>query len=114
MACAIQGSNTIEGYNATMDDAIAAVEGEEPMDTDEKTWREIIGYRNAMTYILQLSEDEHFEFHPQLLRSLHFMMLNISWLNFPDGGDRERYAWSMKEIMRSFILELIFKWCPAL
>ena len=83
MARAIQGSNTIEGYHATLDDAIAAVEDEEPMSTDEKTWREILGYRNAMTYILQLSEDAHFEFHPQLLRSLHFMMLQHELAKWP-------------------------------
>jgi len=83
MARAIQGSNTIEGYDATIDDAIAAVDAEEPMDTDAETWREIVGYRNAMTYILQLAEDEHFEFHPQLIRSLHFMMLQHDLRKMP-------------------------------
>lgn len=83
MARAIQGSNSIEGYHATMDDAIAAVDDEEPMDADEETWREIIGYRNALTYILQLSEDDQFEFHPQLIRSLHFMMLQHSLRKMP-------------------------------
>ena len=83
MARAIQGSNTIEGYNATMDDAVAAVDGEEPMDASEETWREIVGYRNALTYILQLAEDQYFEFHPQLFRSLHFMMLQHSLNKMP-------------------------------
>ena len=83
MARAIQGSNSIEGYHATIDDAIAAVEDEEPMDADEGTWREIVGYRNAMTYILQLSEDHQFEFHPQLIKSLHFMMLQHSLKKMP-------------------------------
>lgn len=83
MARAIQGSNSIEGYHATMDDAIAAVDDEEPMDANEETWREIIGYRNAMTYILQLSEDGQFEYHPQLIRSLHFMMLQHSLKKMP-------------------------------
>lgn len=63
---AIQGPNSIEGYHATMDDVVAAVEDEEPMDATEETWREIVGYRNAMTYILPLAEDQHFEFHAQL------------------------------------------------
>lgn len=83
LARAIQGSNTIEGYHATFDDAIAAVEDEEPMDATTETWREIIGYRNAMTYILQLAQDDHFEFHPQLIRSLHFMMLQHSLKKMP-------------------------------
>jgi len=83
MARAIQGSNSIEGYHATIDDVIAAVEDEEPMDASEATWREIVGYRNAMTYILQLAEDDQFEFHPQLIRSLHFMMLQHSLNKMP-------------------------------
>lgn len=83
MARAIQGSNSIEGYHATMDDAIAAVDDEAPMEANESTWREILGYRNAMTYILQLAEDDEFEFHPQLIRSLHFMMLQHSLEKMP-------------------------------
>jgi Fic family protein len=66
-----------------MDDVVAAIEDEEPMDATEETWREIVGYRNAMTYILQLAEDEHFEFHAQLLRSLHFMMMQHSLEKMP-------------------------------
>ncbi len=83
MARAIQGSNSIEGYHATIDDVIAAVDDEDPMEATDETWREIVGYRNALTYILQLSEDEYFEFHPQLLRSLHFMMLQHSLEKMP-------------------------------
>jgi len=83
IARAIQGSNSIEGYHATMDDVVAAIEDEEPMDANEETWREIIGYRNAMTYIVQLAEDDHFEFHAQLLRGLHFMMLQHNLKKMP-------------------------------
>ncbi len=83
MALAIQGSNSIEGYHATMDDVVAAVEDEEPMDTSAATWREIIGYRDALTYIVQLAQDDHFQFHAQLLRSLHFMMLKHSPKDLP-------------------------------
>jgi len=66
-----------------MDDVVAAIEDEEPMDASKETWREIVGYRNAMTYVLQLAEDEHFEFHPQLLRGLHFMMMQHSLRKMP-------------------------------
>ena len=75
IAKAIQGSNTVEGYNVTVDDAIAAVEGEDPLDTDAKTWAEILGYRAAMTYVLQLARDPHFGYSTDLIRSLHFMLL---------------------------------------
>jgi Fic family protein len=77
-AKAIQGSNSIEGYNVTDEDAVAVVEGEEPMDAEEEDWAVIRGYRSAMTYVLQLAHDEHFEYTPALIRSLHFMMTEYS------------------------------------
>lgn len=73
-ARAIQGSNSIEGYNATLDEAIAAVENEPPVDERTETWFAISGYRSALTYIIQASEDPTFEFNKQFLKSLHFMM----------------------------------------
>jgi Fic family protein len=77
-AKAIQGSNSIEGYNVTDEDAVAAVEGDEPEDAEIEEWQAIDGYRQAMTYVLQLARDEHFEYTPGLIRSLHFMMTEYS------------------------------------
>ncbi len=74
-ARAIRGSNTIEGYNVTVEDALAAAEGQEPMDADKDTWAAVTGYRNAMTYVLQLATDPEFSYHADLIKSLHFMML---------------------------------------
>lgn len=75
-ARAIQGSNTIEGYSAELDDAAAIVVGEEPLDADEETRRALQGYREAMTFVLQLADDLDFEYGEQLIRGLHFMMLS--------------------------------------
>jgi len=36
LARAVRGSNSIEGYNVTAEDAIAAVDGEEPLAADAK------------------------------------------------------------------------------
>src|ERR1035441_3746461 len=63
LARAIRGSNSIEGYNVTPEDAIAAAEGEEPLDADRETWAAITGYRTAMTFVLQLAKDPHFEYN---------------------------------------------------
>src|SRR6266446_6666894 len=82
-ARAIQGSNSIEGYNVTADDAIAAVEGEEPLKAASETWAAIMGYRGAMTYVLQLANDPHFSYSNGLIRSLHFMMLNYDLNKYP-------------------------------
>ena len=75
MARAIQGSNSIEGYNVTKEDAIAAVENEEPVDAATVDWMAVSGYRDAMTYVLQLTQDQSFTFSEGYLRSLHFLML---------------------------------------
>ena len=74
-ARAVRGSNAIEGYNVTMDDAVAAVEGEEPIDPKDEAWLAVSGYRAAMTFVLQKAEDQFFAFSPELLKSLHFMMV---------------------------------------
>src|SRR5688572_27609423 len=61
-ARAIQGSNSIEGYNVSVEDAVAAVEGGQPADAEWEDWQAILGYRSAMTYVLQLAHDEYFEY----------------------------------------------------
>lgn len=70
----IRGSNSIEGIVVSQEDAVAAIENEEPMDADTETWRAIRGYRDAMTYVLQLANDQHFSFSEGLIKSLHFMI----------------------------------------
>lgn len=82
-ARAIQGSNSIEGYHASMEDAIAVVEGEPPLDPQTETYRAIKGYRDAMTYIMQVAHDPYFEFSKQFLKSLHFMMIGYDMSKNP-------------------------------
>lgn len=74
-ARAIQGSNSIEGYNVSVEDAVAAINRGEPTgSSSEEAWLATESYRRAMTNVLQLAKDDHFEYSPQLLRQLHFMM----------------------------------------
>ena len=82
-ARAIQGSNSIEGYNASMEEAMAAVEDEPPLDERTETWYAINGYRAALTYIMQAANDNYFEFSKQFLKSLHFMMTGFHLDSFP-------------------------------
>ncbi len=82
-AKAVQASNSIEGYDASVDDVIAAVEGEEVMDTATETVLVLQGYRDAMTYVLQLAEEDDVEIDEALLRSLHFMMLKYDLTKRP-------------------------------
>ncbi len=74
-ARATRGSNSIEGFHASLDDAVAIGEDVEPLDATEETRKALIGYRDAMTYVLQLADDPDPSYSPDLLRSLHFMMM---------------------------------------
>jgi len=71
----IRHSNSIEGINVTKDDALAAIENDEPHTAEKASWQATLGYRNAMTYALQLANDPHFSYSDGLIRALHFMML---------------------------------------
>jgi len=82
-ARAIQGSNSIEGFDAVLDDAAAVALGEEPLDATEETRLALAGYRDAMTFVLQLASDSDFSYSAQLLKSLHFMMTGYHLKNRP-------------------------------
>jgi Fic family protein len=75
-ARAIQGSNSIEGFHVTKEDALAAVDGDEPAEAETDTWNAIIGYRTAMDYVLRLGSASEFTYDANLLRSLHYMMVH--------------------------------------
>jgi Fic family protein len=72
----IQGSNSIEGYEVAQDDAAAAIDGEEPFSADEKTFLEIQGYRQALGYVLAMSDTDYSTFDTTELRAMHYMMLS--------------------------------------
>ena len=73
LARAVRGSNWIEGYRASLDDVLDVMQDEEPLDTAEQTRSALAGYRDAMTYVLELAEDRA-AIDESLLKSLHYMM----------------------------------------
>jgi Fic family protein len=75
-ARAIQGSNTIEGYTVSDQDAVAAVDDEPPLSADEETWLEILAYRRVLTYVLNVATEPGFVIDEAVLRSMHFMLLD--------------------------------------
>lgn len=75
LARAVQGSNSIEGYEASLDDVAAAVEGEPTLDASAETQLALAGYRDAMTYVLQVAEDSSAVVDEGMVKALHFMML---------------------------------------
>jgi len=79
----IQGSNSIEGYEAALEDAAAVVLGEEPLDVTTETRLALEGYKNAMTFVLQTVLEPPTIVSLDLIKSLHFMMTSYDLSNRP-------------------------------
>lgn len=93
LARAVQGSNSIEGYHASVEDVVAMMEGEDPLNADEETRHAIEGYRDAMTYVLQLGTAPPMPpLDESLVKSLHFMMLKYDLTRHP-GQWRPGAVW---------------------
>ncbi|MER7129845.1 Fic family protein [Streptosporangium saharense] len=82
-ARAVQGSTSIEGYVAKLDDAAAIAAGDDPLDATQETQLAIKGCSDAMTYVLQMAGENDFSYTTQMLKSLHFMMTSYSLDNRP-------------------------------
>jgi Fic family protein len=118
-ARAIHGSNTMEGVNATLDDAVAIVDGEPPADPQDKDWQALAGHRDAMDYVIQLSRDPGFTHNEGTLLALHFMMMKYDLGKSPGRyrpgpvhvstvpGDRIVYEGPDSELVPSLMSELI-------
>jgi Fic family protein len=116
-ARAVQGSNSIEGYHASVEDVAAVIDGEEPLDADEETREAITGYRDAMTYVLQLAT-EPVVVDDSLIRSLHFMMMKYDLTKNPgrwrpggiwveDADRRVVYEAPARDEVESLVAELV-------
>ena len=118
-ARAIRGSNSIEGYVVSVEDAVAAIEGEQPLNANPISWEATTGYRNAMTYVLQLAKDPDFKMTEGFLRSLHFMILYYDlnkhpgnwrpgpvWVRDEEKGENV-YESPSRELVQSLISELM-------
>lgn len=73
VARSVQGSNSIEGFHASVENVAAIIDDEET-DTVTETRLAIEGYRDALTYVLRLAPEPQ-TIDVSLLRSLHYMML---------------------------------------
>ncbi|MDT9600015.1 Fic family protein [Sphingosinicella rhizophila] len=82
-ARALQGSNSIEGINANLAEAVAIIDEERPDTLEEETIRALQGYRTAMTYLIRVHDDPHTQINAQFIRSLHYMMINYDMTKLP-------------------------------
>lgn len=82
-ARAIQGSTSIEGYRASVEDIESIMAGEEPLETASPVAREIAGCQQALTYIQALARTPVFRYDVGLLNALNFMMIGHHRQKFP-------------------------------
>jgi Fic family protein len=75
--------DSIEGINADLAEAVAIVDEEKPETLEEETEKALTCYRAALTYVLALHDDPHAQINAQLIRSLHFMMINYDMTMLP-------------------------------
>ncbi len=99
-ARALIGSNSVEGINVSEEDALAAIDGEDPASTDRDTWQAVIGYRAAMNYIRQRCQSPSFAITEDVLLAVHFMicqsdlttgpgLYRAGWVGVRDAGTGE-------------------------
>lgn len=81
-ARSVQGSNSIEGYHASVEEVAAVIDDEASLEADDETRAAIAGYRDAMTYVLQLA-GQPLTVDLSLLRALHFMMIRHDLAKHP-------------------------------
>ena len=82
-ARALAGSNSVEGINVSDDDAMAAIDREDPANTDRSTWQAVTGYREAMDYILQRRQSPSFTITEDVLLTVHFMICQSDYAANP-------------------------------
>jgi hypothetical protein len=65
----------------------------------------VVGYQRAMTYVLQLAHDPHFEYSAQLIRGLHFMMTEAFMAEASPGLWRTGPIWVHNDITGRVVYE---------
>ncbi len=103
-AKAIRSSNSIEGYHVTEDAAVAAVDADGPLDEKTEAWLAVVGYRQAMTYILRLADDPHFVHNEGTLNALHYIMVGFDTKSNP-GRWRRGAVWIKNEASGEVVYE---------
>lgn len=68
------GSTSIEGYGASIEDAVEILAGRPANEASVETQRIIAAYGQAMDRVAVLADDPHFEWTPQAVYDLHFLV----------------------------------------
>ena len=82
-ARAIRGSIGIEGFNVSIEDAVAALSEHEIEDPDERNRSALVSFRRAMTLALQKAGDPYFNYSSDFLNALHFIIVDYDMKHHP-------------------------------
>jgi Fic family protein len=74
VAEATVGSTSIEGYGASLEDTVEILAGRHPSGASDETQRIIAAYAQAMDRVAVLAEDPRFQWSPQTMLDLHFLV----------------------------------------
>ena len=75
-ARADRGSNSIEGYHASIDDAKAIAVGDATTAASPNISTIYAGYQRAMRYVLQCGADPSFTYAAATIKAIHFMIMD--------------------------------------
>jgi Fic family protein len=68
------GSTSIEGYGASLEDTVEILAGRHPSGASDETQRIIAAYAQAMDRVAVLADDHRFQWSPQTVLDLHFLV----------------------------------------
>src|SRR6202165_2328955 len=68
------GSTSIEGYGASIEDTVEILAGRHPSGASAETQRLIAAYAQAMARVAVLADDRRFQWFPQTMLDLHFLV----------------------------------------
>ncbi|HEX8082956.1 MAG TPA: Fic family protein [Solirubrobacteraceae bacterium] len=72
---AVAASTRMEGVPVTVDDVRQILAGDPPRNVPQSATELVLGYRNAMTFVLRRADDPHFEWNRELLVGIHDRVL---------------------------------------
>src|ERR1700730_13107036 len=68
------GSTSIEGYGASLEDTVEILAARHPAGASDETQRIIAAYAQAMDRVAVLADDRRFQWFPQTMLDLHFLV----------------------------------------
>lgn len=73
-ARALRSSLALSGFEVSVQDALAAVDNEDPIDCDKASFQALAGYQSAISFLLTRCKSSDFRFNKEALLAVQFMI----------------------------------------